>query len=55
MENVSPFAGRLTSGGYVDCNDDGVEFQEARIESKLFEILEKHKDVVDVETRTAIN
>ncbi|KAM7503184.1 hypothetical protein LguiB_002088 [Lonicera macranthoides] len=41
-----PFAGRLTSGGCVNCNDNGVEFQEARIQSKLSEFLEKHKDVV---------
>ncbi|KAM7497855.1 hypothetical protein LguiA_022269 [Lonicera macranthoides] len=40
-----PFAGRFTSGAYVDCNDRGIEFQEARIKSRLSEILEKDNDV----------
>ncbi|KAM7497856.1 hypothetical protein LguiA_022270 [Lonicera macranthoides] len=40
-----PFAGRFTSGAYVDCNDQGIEFQEARIKSKLSEVLEKDNDV----------
>ncbi|KAM7497854.1 hypothetical protein LguiA_022268 [Lonicera macranthoides] len=40
-----PFAGRLTCGQYVDCNDKGVEFQEARIKSRLSVILEKDNDV----------
>ncbi|KAM7513555.1 hypothetical protein LguiA_003138 [Lonicera macranthoides] len=37
-----PFAGRLTSAGsYIHCNDDGVEFQETRVECKLVDVLEK--------------
>lgn len=39
-----PFAGRLTTGAYVDCNDKGIKFEEARIKSSLSEILKKHND-----------
>ncbi|WOG83574.1 hypothetical protein DCAR_0102751 [Daucus carota subsp. sativus] len=36
-----PFAGRLRSGSYIDCNDEGVHFVEAQIGCKLWEVLEK--------------
>ncbi|KAM7497740.1 hypothetical protein LguiA_022154 [Lonicera macranthoides] len=39
-----PFAGRQTSTSYINCNDEGVEFQEARVKSKLSEVLEKSED-----------
>lgn len=39
-----PFAGRLNSGAYIDCNDEGVEFQEVDIKCGLSEILEKPDD-----------
>ncbi|KAM7477530.1 hypothetical protein LguiA_025743 [Lonicera macranthoides] len=39
-----PFAGRLHSGAYIDCNDEGVEFQEVNIKCGLSEILDKSAD-----------
>ncbi|KAM7477531.1 hypothetical protein LguiA_025744 [Lonicera macranthoides] len=39
-----PLAGRWNSGAYVDCNDEGVEFQEVNIECGLSEILEKPEE-----------
>ncbi|KAM7515026.1 hypothetical protein LguiA_004609 [Lonicera macranthoides] len=39
-----PFAGRLNSTTYVDCNDEGVEFQEVNMKCGLSEILEKPAD-----------
>ncbi|KAM7515058.1 hypothetical protein LguiA_004641 [Lonicera macranthoides] len=39
-----PFAGRLNSTAYVDCNDEGVEFQEVNMKCGLSEILEKPAD-----------
>ncbi|KAM7515003.1 hypothetical protein LguiA_004608 [Lonicera macranthoides] len=39
-----PFAGRLNSTAYVDCNDEGVEFQEVNMKCGLAEILEKPAD-----------
>ncbi|KAK2978913.1 hypothetical protein RJ640_019228 [Escallonia rubra] len=35
-----PFAGRLKASASVDCNDNGVEFLEARISCRLSELLE---------------
>lgn len=40
-----PFAERLTCENYVSCNDEGVIFEKAKLESKLYEILEKLEDV----------
>ncbi|KAM7497731.1 hypothetical protein LguiA_022145 [Lonicera macranthoides] len=36
-----PFAGRLSRGAYINCNDEGVEFHEAKHECKLPEIISK--------------
>ncbi|KAM7503064.1 hypothetical protein LguiB_001968 [Lonicera macranthoides] len=36
-----PFAGRLSRGPYINCNDEGVEFHEAKHECRLPEILSK--------------
>ncbi|KAM7503066.1 hypothetical protein LguiB_001970 [Lonicera macranthoides] len=36
-----PFAGRLSHGPYINCNDEGVEFHEAKHECRLPEILSK--------------
>lgn len=44
-----PFAGRLTCRAYIDCNDEGVEFQEARIRFGLSEILKKNDDAGDLD------
>ncbi|KAM7503181.1 hypothetical protein LguiB_002085 [Lonicera macranthoides] len=44
-----PFAGRLTCRAYIDCNDEGVEFQEAQIKFGLSEILKKHEDAADLD------
>ncbi|WOG83576.1 hypothetical protein DCAR_0102753 [Daucus carota subsp. sativus] len=41
LSKYYPFAGRLCSGSYVDCNDQGVHFVDAQIECKLSEVLEK--------------
>lgn len=42
LSKYYPFAGRLrSSGSYVDCNDEGVQFVEAHIGSKLSYILER--------------
>lgn len=42
LSKYYPFAGRLRSAGsYVDCNDEGVQFVEARIECTLSEVLKK--------------
>ncbi|KAM7480930.1 hypothetical protein LguiB_005513 [Lonicera macranthoides] len=41
LTHYYPFGGRLRCGAYVDCNDKGVEFQEANIKCGLSEILEK--------------
>ncbi|KAL8097420.1 diaboline synthase-like [Apium graveolens] len=42
LSEYYPFAGKLSSSGsYVDCNDEGIHFLEARIACKLSEILEK--------------
>ncbi|KAG5537130.1 hypothetical protein RHGRI_024532 [Rhododendron griersonianum] len=35
-----PLAGRMTSESSVDCNDQGVDFLEARVDARLSEILE---------------
>ncbi|KAM7477525.1 hypothetical protein LguiA_025738 [Lonicera macranthoides] len=49
LTHYYPFAGRLNCGAYVDCNDDGVEFQEANIKCGLSEILEKpQNEAVDL-------
>ncbi|KAM7477527.1 hypothetical protein LguiA_025740 [Lonicera macranthoides] len=49
LTHYYPFAGRLNCGAYVDCNDKGVEFQEANIKCGLSEILEKpQNEVVDL-------
>lgn len=39
-----PFAGRLNSRTYVDCNDEGVEFHQVNIKCGLSEILKKPED-----------
>ena len=39
-----PFAGRLRSGSYIHCNDEGVDFIEARIGSPFSEALEKEAE-----------
>ncbi|KAM7497853.1 hypothetical protein LguiA_022267 [Lonicera macranthoides] len=44
-----PFAGRLTCRAYIDCNDEGVEFQEAQIKFGLSEMLKKHEDTADLD------
>lgn len=36
-----PFAGRLAGKDSIDCNDEGLDFYEARIDCKLNDILEK--------------
>ncbi|XP_017220765.2 deacetylvindoline O-acetyltransferase [Daucus carota subsp. sativus] len=41
LSKYYPFAGRLCSGTYVDCNDEGVQFVEARIGCKLGEVVQK--------------
>lgn len=42
LSKYYPFAGRLKSSGtYVDCNDEGVDFIEAQIGCKLAQFLEK--------------
>lgn len=42
LSKYYPFAGRLSStGSYVECNDAGVQFFEARIACKLSDILKK--------------
>ncbi|XP_074369390.1 diaboline synthase-like [Apium graveolens] len=42
LSKYYPFAGRLRSAGsYVDCNDQGVQFYEARIACTLSEILKR--------------
>ncbi|KAL8097389.1 diaboline synthase-like [Apium graveolens] len=42
LSEYYPFAGKLSSSGsYVDCNDEGIHFLEARIACNLSEILEK--------------
>lgn len=41
LSKYYPFAGRLCSGSYVDCNDEGVHFVDAQIGCKLAEVLEK--------------
>ena len=41
LSKYYPFAGRLRSGSYVECNDEGVHFVEAEIGCKLSEVLEK--------------
>lgn len=41
LSKYYPFAGRLCSGSYVDCNDEGVHFVDAQIGCKLSEVLEK--------------
>ncbi|XP_059658762.1 acyltransferase Pun1-like [Cornus florida] len=41
LNNYYPFAGRLSNGVSIDCNDKGVDFYEAHINCKLSKILEK--------------
>ncbi|WOG93670.1 hypothetical protein DCAR_0312956 [Daucus carota subsp. sativus] len=42
LNKYYPFAGRLRSAGsYVDCNDEGVQFHEARIACTLSEVLKR--------------
>ncbi|KAM7480925.1 hypothetical protein LguiB_005508 [Lonicera macranthoides] len=49
LTHYYPFAGRLNCGAYVDCNDEGVEFQEANIKCGLSEILKKpQNEAVDL-------
>lgn len=46
LSQYYPFSGRLmadTDGSYVDCNDEGVEFVEARVNAKLSEVVNPHK------------
>ncbi|KAI8543919.1 hypothetical protein RHMOL_Rhmol08G0255200 [Rhododendron molle] len=35
-----PLAGRMTSESSLDCNDQGIDFLEARVDARLSEILE---------------
>lgn len=45
LSKYYPFAGRLSaSGSFVNCNDEGVPFVEARIACKLSEMVEKTPD-----------
>nr|XP_017252161.1 PREDICTED: acylsugar acyltransferase 3-like [Daucus carota subsp. sativus] len=45
LTSYYPFAGRLSgSGNYVNCNDHGVEFVEARVSCGMSEILENPAD-----------
>ncbi|KAM7477528.1 hypothetical protein LguiA_025741 [Lonicera macranthoides] len=49
LTHYYPFAGRLNSGAYVDCNDEGVDFQEVHIKCRLSQVLEKSEDeTVDI-------
>ena len=41
LSKYYPFAGRICSGSYVDCNDQGVEFIEARIGCNMSEAQER--------------
>ncbi|XP_074373376.1 acyltransferase-like [Apium graveolens] len=42
LSKYYPFAGRLSSSGsYVDCNDEGVYFSEARIGCKLYDVVKR--------------
>lgn len=44
LSKYYPFAGRLRSGAYVDCNDEGIDFVEAKIGSTFSDALEKEAE-----------
>lgn len=44
LSKYYPFAGRLRCESYVDCNDEGIDFVEAKIGNTLSEALEKEAE-----------
>ncbi|KAL3497721.1 hypothetical protein ACH5RR_040453 [Cinchona calisaya] len=41
LTHYYPFAGKISSKDFIDCNDEGVDFYEARINCELNDILKK--------------
>ncbi|XP_074369342.1 acyltransferase-like [Apium graveolens] len=44
LSKYYPFAGRLRSGSYIDCNDEGIDFVEAKIGNTFSDALEKEAE-----------